>query len=178
MQNRRRIYLINKKYQFRFIAAFLFLSVLGIAASSAIIHYLVNAGIQENLYRSHLKIFSIGQIALPATVKIDIIFFVLGAAALMLLSFYYSRKTMRLEATMVEGLKAMKEGRLAFRFEIGQQQEFPGLEKGMNQMLDALEERARGYRRASVEIEKCLGTPVLQPERLEAAARDILKGNG
>ena len=175
MKNRRRIYLINKKYQFRFIAAFLLLSVLGIAASSAIINYLVNDGIQENLYRSHLRISHMGQIAFPVTAKIDIIFFILGAAALMLLSFYYSRKTERLEDIMAGGLKAMKEGRLGFRFEIGQEQEFPGLEKGMNRMLDTLRERALKYKRASEDIEKCLDAPGLQPERLEEIAEGILK---
>ncbi len=174
VQNRRRIYIVNKKYQFTFISAFILLSIAGVAASSLVINYLVKAGIRENLYRSHLRISHMGQIAFPVTVKIDLIFFTLGAAALTALSLYYYKKNQRLESSMIEGLKRIKEGSLDFDFEIGLRQEFPGLEKGMNLMLEALRERARKYRRASGEIEKCLGEPGLQPERLAAISGEVI----
>ncbi len=169
MQNRRRKYFINKGYQGRFIASFITMSLSGVILTISAMFYYTHKGIEENLYRSHMKISSTSEIVVPVTVKVSLLFFLLGLIVIGLLALYYEKKARRLVRDMLDGLEKLKEGRLDFEVRLGAEMEFPGLEASLNNMV------ALNRARLS-EMKATVGGITETLELLSAAAKEGVKG--
>lgn len=168
--NRRKIYLINKKYQWKFIAAFIGVSLLGIISTVSFMYYFLKERIEENLYRSHIKVFDTGDIILPVAVKINLLFFLLGVFVIALLSYYYSRRMSRLVNGMVDVLDKFGEGRLDFDASV-EEEDFPGLGQHLGEMIESNNKRISEIKKCADELSVALSAiPSGDRESLARAA--------
>jgi methyl-accepting chemotaxis protein len=172
--NRRRIYLINKKYQWKFIAAFIGVSLLGIISTVSAMYYFLKQRIEENLYRSHIKISDTGDIILPVTVKVNILFFLLGVFVIALLSYYYSRRMGRLVNGMVEVLDRFGEGRLDFDASL-EEEDFPGLGRHLGKMIESNNKHLSEIKKCADELSVALSAIPAGDRESLARAADGLK---
>ncbi|MHB8174600.1 MAG: hypothetical protein ACYDFU_09110 [Nitrospirota bacterium] len=156
MGNRRKIYIVNRRYQWRFIAAFIGVSVIGIIAAVSVMLHSIHAGMEENLYRSHLKVSSTGQILLPILLKVNLPFFILGIIVIASISLYYSLKADNLIRNMTASLRELKKGNLDLKFGIGQEREFPNLESSFNNMIASNKSNISRLKIRSLELEDAL----------------------
>ncbi len=174
--NKRKIYLINKKYQWKFIAVFIGVSLLGIASTVSAMYYFLKMRVEENLYRSHMKLLDTTDIMLPVTVKINILFFLLGVFIVALLSYYYSRRMGRMVNGLVEVLDKFGEGRLDFDARM-EEEDFPGLGRHLADMVENNNKRISKIKKLSDELSDALvairpgGSVLLSDEIMEKAAR-------
>jgi len=153
MDNRRRKYFINKRYQGRFIAVFVGVPAVGIAVAIAAMSHYINAAIEDNMFRSHIRAASTGEIILPVAVKVGLVLFVLGVFVIGMLALYYSMKAGRVVEGMLNAVRRLGAGSLDFEVNIGQGHEFPGLERSFREMLAANRERVEGIKKAASELD-------------------------
>lgn len=167
---RRKIYLINKKYQWKFIAVFIGVSLLGIISTVSAMYYFLKIRVEENLYRTHMKILDSTEIMVPVTVKIDILFFLLGVLVIALLSYHYSRRMGRLANGMVDVLDKFGEGRLDFDAGVGEE-DFPGLGRHLGEMIENNNKRLSEINKCADELSVALtAIPAGDRESLARAA--------
>ena len=84
MDYKRRNYFIKKRLQSRFIFGFSLTVVVGFLASWAFVYYTIDKRLSEELYRSHIKIETTGEIISGVLLKINLIavpFLILSAIA-------------------------------------------------------------------------------------------------
>ncbi|MBI5190726.1 MAG: hypothetical protein HZA22_08630 [Nitrospirae bacterium] len=164
MEIKRRNYLINRKYQGRFIGLYMAVYILGMAAAAATMVYYVYSGLESRLYRTHLDISSTGDVMLPVALQVNLAFFILSVCMIGYLSMRYSRKADRMARDMASGMRKLRDGHLDFRMELGNEDEFPGLERTMNEMIEANRARLADVARAVA--------------KAEAAARELERADG
>lgn len=171
MKNKRRNYLINKRYQGRFIGLFMAVCITGVAVTTATMLYYIHVGLESKLYRTHIDISSTGDVVLPVALQVNLAFFLLGVFVIALLSMHYDRKADRMALGMVEGLRKLKDGQLDFQVEVGHKDEFPRLEESLNHMIRANRERLAEVARAVEKVEEAAG-PLEGFDRLDPAVRE------
>lgn len=159
MKHTRRQYIINKRYQGRFIGLYVAVCALGIIATASTMLYYIHHGLDSRLYRTHLDIASTADVILPAALQVNALFFLLGVFVLGGLSKHYDRKADRIAEGLSAGMRKLRDGHLDFQVKVGHEDEFPDLERLMNGMIDA--NRARVS-----EVVKAVG-------KAEVAAREL-----
>jgi methyl-accepting chemotaxis protein len=150
---RRRNYLVNKRYQGRFIAAFLGASLAGMATAAAVTLHYINSGLDRQIYRSHIALVSADQVVLPIAVKVSLVFFLAGVVVIGVLGLYYATRAEHLVSGFTEGFRRVREGELDFRMEIGEHNEFPDLEKVMNLAISETARRVKALKRMAADME-------------------------
>ena len=170
-RNLRRKFFINWRYQGKFMAAFVGVVHLGIAASTFVMLYVTRQALEQSLYHSHIKASSTLDIILPLAEKVNIVFFLLCLAVVAMLTWWYSRKLDRLESGLVSSVQKFREGRLGTTTSIGFEDEFPDLDHLYNDMSSANRERFDMIARTAREIEDSLAAGVTGPGLKDKIAR-------
>lgn len=173
--NKRRTYLINKKYQWKFISAFIGVSLLGIVSTVTAMYILLKERVEENLYRSHMKITDTTDIMLPVAVKINLMFFLLGVLVIALLSYYYSSRMDRLINGMTGVLEKFGEGRLDFDAGV-EEEDFPGLGRHLDKMVKNNNMRISEIKQLSEELAEALSAIRPGGNKTLPEAADDLRG--
>ena len=113
---RRRRYFINKGLQLRFILIFALIVVVAFLINWQLVYYMVDKELAVELYKSHIKIRTTGEIIKPVLIKMNMILIpllaVVTASAVILL-------TRAIELPIVgfrDAVEALGNGKLATRF--------------------------------------------------------------
>jgi len=139
--NRRRHYIVNRRYQFKYIGAFVTVAALSAVLSGAIMVHQLDRQVEEYIQRQTVEIARTGEIVLPIAFKVSFGVFAIEFIALALMTLFYFRKTSNLALRLQSAIGRFKDGELSASclFDCGR--DFDTVEAAFNDMVKANHER-------------------------------------
>lgn len=154
---RRRIYLINRRYQLKYALSFFALTLFAVVTSTTLILHDVTTQIEEYIGRPTIDISSTGEIILPIVLRTSVFITLLYIAALAALTAYFLYKTRRLVTSVDEGAKSFGRGELSSLISLSDPVDFANMQNSFNEMLAACSGRVENIRKAVDGIDSELG---------------------
>ena len=151
---RRRNYLINRRYQLKYIASFVGITLLSFLVSGALVIRDIYRQIDVYLQRPTVDISRTGEIILPVVFKASASASVLMLVALAGLSILYVRHTRWVAGQLDEGFARLKSGELNHGYRIGLGRDFNQTEDAYNGMLDVYKARIAAMQESAADISR------------------------
>ncbi len=135
---RRRNYLVNRRLQSRFIAAFSAAVLLGFLANLLVAYFLIDRELSQELYKIHIKIRTTSEIAVPILLKLSTItistILVVSAA----IGYFLTRRIELPLLELREAVASISRGDLTRRLSKKIPGKLPFVFNSMSRSLDAL----------------------------------------
>ncbi len=156
---RRRNYFIKKRLQSKFIFAFSLSVAVGFLINWAIVYYLVDKGLAETLYRSHVKIATTGDVIGAILLKVNLITSPILIISVFMVGLFIVRQVTFPLTGLKEALEGFEKGDMTPKVLKYVPTE---LSMGYNTMLNRLGKAFISFKKQTNEIEK----KVMDLERL------------
>jgi len=153
---RRRILLIERAFQVRFIAKMTAVVVLGTVLTGGILYVLANQEFGRAFYSAHYQARSSWELLLPAVLVSSFVSMTLVAAAATVLTLYSSHKIGGPLYRFRANLQAIGDGDLTLVTRLREGDELQGFTEAMNDMTRRLRERVREARDAAEDLRVAL----------------------
>ncbi len=163
----RRIVLIEKAFQVRFIAKMTVLVVLGTALTGGILYVLANQEFGRAFYSAHYQARSSWELLLPAVLAASFVSMALVAAGAAVLTLYDSHRIGGPLYRFQANLRAIGQGDLTLVTRLRKGDELQGFTDAMNEMTRSLRDRVHRARQAQEDLRVLL-----------AEARGVVEGGG
>ncbi len=163
----RRIVLIEKAFQVRFIAKMTALVVLGTALTGGILYVLANQEFGRAFYSAHYQARSSWELLLPAVLAASFVSMALVAAGAAVLTLYDSHRIGGPLYRFQANLRAIGQGDLTLVTRLRKGDELQGFTEAMNEMTRSLRDRVHRARQAQEDLRVLL-----------AEARGLVEGGG
>ncbi len=152
-KERRRIYLIKRKSQMRFIIRFCLLVIAGALISGVIIYLMSTSTVTTSFRNSRLKITSTADFILPALLLSSLISVVLVGVATIVVTLFTSHRIFGPLYHLEKDVSRVAEGNLKVRFNLRPKDEMKDLAASLNEMVQALRNKVSEIKDALSEIE-------------------------
>ncbi len=156
MQNRRKIHFIKKRFQARFIALFCMLVFFGSVTIGGVLYYIINERITETLYRSHIKVRTVGEIVGPVILRVNVAVTIFIIVLGLLLAYLLLRRIEKQLLPFKDYSDRLAEGDLTVSVPDGDDELTADLTEGFNTMIDRLRDRFDSMKRRLVTIDDLL----------------------
>lgn len=141
---RRRNYFIKKRLQSRFILIFPLPVVAGFLLYWFAVYYILDKGLAEELYRSHIKVRTTGEVVLPLLWKLNIVTMPVIILAAGIVGYFFLRRIELPLSTFRKVAKALEEGDFTQRLSKGDSLE--DLPEVFNETTERLEGAFRFFK--------------------------------
>lgn len=165
MQNRRRQYFIDKKFQTKFMVKFASLVVIAAAISGIIVYLMARSTVTTSFENSRLVIKSTADFILPSVLLSGAIVIISVGLATILIALFTSHKIAGPLYRLERDIKEVSSGNLQMRFSLRKSDEMKSLADGLNAMVDALKDDVINIKKASSEIEASLNANNIESAR-------------
>ncbi len=163
----RRIVLIEKAFQVRFIVKMTALVVVGTALTGGILYVLANQEFGRAFYSAHYQARSSWELLLPAVLAASFVSMALVAAGAAVLTLYDSHRIGGPLYRFQANLRAIGQGDLTLVTRLRKGDELQGFTEAMNEMTRNLRDRVHRAREAQEDLRALL-----------AEARGLVEGGG
>ncbi|GAB6062733.1 hypothetical protein [Deferrisoma palaeochoriense] len=153
---RRRILLIERTFQIRFIAKMTAVVVLGTALTGGLLYILANQEFGRAFYSAHYQARSSWELLLPAVLVASFVSMALVAAAATFLTLYSSHKIGGPLYRFRANLQAIGDGDLTLVTRLREGDELQGFTEAMNEMTQRLREKVGEARDAAEDVRVAL----------------------
>ncbi|HEX9859557.1 MAG TPA: hypothetical protein VGB23_00015 [Nitrospirota bacterium] len=151
---RRRGYLINRRYQLKYVMSFVGIALVALLTSTVLILDDITRQIDEYIARPAVDISSTGDIVLPVVLRVSIGVTLGYLLVLAVATLYYMSRTKKLVGSIGEGIRRFRQGELGFQFRVSECSDFGKTEDALNAMLAANRERVAGLRSMAEDIDR------------------------
>jgi len=174
MDRRRKIYLVNKNHQLKYIAAYMGSALLALFCYTLFVVHDINSQIESYIQRPTIKLSSTGEIILPIVLKESVYVSAIILLVIFVMSMLYFRHTHRLVGKLDETVKKLKEGDFAFAFKLDDGADFQKTEEAFNVMLAVNRDNLARLQDLTLDIEKELGTlPSASSEECKTSIKEL-----
>lgn len=156
MQNRRRQYFIDKKFQARFIIKFASLVIVATAISGAIVYFMARSTVTTSFENSRLVIKSTADFILPSVLLAGAVAIVSIGLATITVALITSHRIAGPLYRLEKDLKEVSSGNLQMRFGLRKSDEMKSLAEGLNVMVDNFRGDVVNIKKATSAIESAL----------------------
>lgn len=150
---RRQGYLINRRYQLKYVMSFVGITIVALLTSTTMILHDVTRQIDEYISRPVVDISSTGDIVLPVVLRVSAGVTLGYLFLLAVVTLYYMSRTKKLVESIGAGTRRFRQGELGFQFRVSECSDFGKTEDALNAMLAASRERVDGLRSIAEDIE-------------------------
>lgn len=165
MRNRRRQYLIDKKFQTKFIVKFASLVIIAAAISGAIVYMMARSTVTTSFENSRLVIKSTADFILPSVLLSGAVVIISIGLATIAVALIASHRIAGPLYRLEKDIKEVSGGNLQMKFSLRKSDEMKSLANGLNVMVEALKNDVVNIKKISSEIETALNTNNIESAR-------------
>lgn len=185
MRFRRRKYIVDVGFQWRFVLGFVAVSLIGSVVSAVLFNLFSMKGLEELQWSVHISAQSTGEVLKPLFIYFNLLSFVFVLVLLLITGVWMMRKVNGPLYHIIRDLEKVKGGDFSSMMSVRQGDEFQDLVKALNEMQGQIRDRFRRFREGYEEVSKALveleithakGAPTKQiGENLLAKVRTLQK---
>lgn len=165
MQNRRRRYFIDTKFQTKFIIKFASLVVIATALSGAIVYLMARYTVTTSFENSRLVIKTTADFILPSVLLSGAIAIISIGLATIAVALLTSHRIAGPLYRLNKDLKEVTDGNLRMRFSLRKKDEMKSLADGLNVMVETLKNDVANIKKTSSDIESALNANNIESAR-------------
>lgn len=136
--NKRKIKLINRSFQFRLMAKFVLINTLILVLFGALIYVFFNSEIDANLSSAHVMYRNVSQMLFPIVLTLSVLNILITAGVIVVVVLYSSHKIAGPVYRFNQALKAVTAGDLAPLTRVREKDQFRELSESFSEMTGVL----------------------------------------
>ncbi len=165
MRNRRRKYIVNSKFQGKFILGFVLVCLIASVATTVLFNYLAILKLEELQWRVHSTVLKPDEVLEHLFIQVSVFFFIFFSVLLAATGAWIIRKINGPVYRMVQGVQTMLEGDLSSDIVLRSYDEFKDVARALGAMRGKNQERFKQIRTGFIDISQALAELELDYEK-------------
>ncbi len=165
MRNRRRRYLVNSKFQGRFILGFVLMCLLASVATTVLFNYLAILKLEELQWRVHAAVLKPNEVLEHLFIQVSVVSLIFFSVLLAVAGAWIIRKINGPVYRIIDGVKTMMDGDLSSDIILRSYDEFKDVAHALDAMRGKNQEKFRQIRSGFIDISQALAEMELDYEK-------------
>ena len=153
---KRRKYVVDMKFQFKFVRGFILACLIGSVVSTAVFNYLANMELETLLWRVHVNAASTGEVLRNIFLYVNFFNIIIVSLLFILTSVTMFRKINEPIYHLNNSITAIKDGNLSKDIALRQQDEFSDVAHSIHDMKEQIREQFKTSQDLYLEISRAL----------------------
>ncbi len=156
MKIRRRRYIVDLRFQWRFVIGFLTAALVGSVAATVIFNFFANKRLEEIRWSVFLNAKSTGEVLKPIFIYVNLFSFVFMSVLLLITMAWMMNKMRGPIYRIIKGLKLIRDGDFSDEIILRRKDEFKETASALNEMQNKMKERFSEFKLRYEEISQAL----------------------
>jgi methyl-accepting chemotaxis protein len=156
MKLKRRKYIVDKAFQWKFVLGFIVVSLIGNGVSTSLFILFARKKLEELQWSIHVTAQTTGEIIQPLFFKFNLMNFAFVLVLLLIISVWMLRKMNGPLYRITKDLKSIEEGDLSFSITLRRKDEFKYVAEALNGMLSTFRDKFTEFKNRYKDISKNL----------------------